>query len=88
MSAYVASPRLVKAEAMHAGGQVAYRVAVTGRTIGRVGDGREWLGWRHGGRRWWACWREEGDTAARWNSGLCYRTRGEALAALLAEATR
>ncbi len=71
-------------EAMHAGGDVAYRVTVDGRWIGWVGDARPWRGWRYGQRYWWACWREEGDKAARWNSGDL-PTRKAAIQALLFE---
>ena len=65
---------------MQAGGEVAYRVKVNGHPAGWVGDGRPWRGHRLGSRKWWACWREEGDTAARWDSGLDYGTRAAALA--------
>lgn len=75
----------VERGAMHGGGTVAYRVEVDGRWIGWVGDGREWRGYGYGGRRWWACWREDGDTAARWNTaGLTHATRASALEALIA----
>ena len=70
-------------EAMHGGGEVAYRVTVNGRWVGWVGDGREWRGWRFGSRRWWACWREDGDTAARWNSDLVHTSRRAAVDNLL-----
>lgn len=71
-----------------AGGTVVYRVTVDGRWIGWVGDIRPWRGWRYGGRQWWACWREEGDNAARWNSHSSgdFKTRAAALAGLLAHA--
>jgi hypothetical protein len=68
------------------GGTVTYRVMLDDRWIGWVGDRREWRGSRYGGRQWWACWREDGDTAARWNSfsnSDDYPTRKAALAALL-----
>ncbi|HKS46376.1 MAG TPA: hypothetical protein VJT49_14945 [Amycolatopsis sp.] len=81
-------PRLVKVDPMHTGGEVTYRVEVDGRAVGWVGDGRPWRGHRFGGRRWFACWREDGDTAARWDSGLEYGARSAALAALLAEVAR
>jgi hypothetical protein len=71
-----------QARVMHAGGSVTYRVYAAGRWVGWVGDGRPWRGWRYGGRKWWACWREDDDTAARWGSDLEYATRSEALAAL------
>ena len=83
-----ARPKLVKVDPMQAGGEVAYRVEVDGRPVGWVGDGRPWRGHRFGGRRWFACWREDGDTAARWDSGLGYGARSAALAALLAEVAR
>lgn len=66
-------------DGFHAGGTVTYRVHIDGRWVGWVGDGREWRGWRYGQRRWWACWRQEGDTAARWNSDLTHPTRRAAL---------
>jgi hypothetical protein len=50
---------------------------------GWVGDGREWRGRRYGARRWWACWREDGDEWARWNTDLEHGSRAAALAALL-----
>lgn len=69
---------------MHAGGSVAYRVTVAGRWVGWVGDARPWRGWRYGRAYWWACWREEGDTAARWNSGEAeLSSRAAAIEALL-----
>jgi hypothetical protein len=74
--------------ALHSGGTVAYRVLVAGRWVGWVGDGRPWRGWRFGGRRWWACWREDGDTAARWGTDLVHPTRRIALAALLSHTTQ
>ena len=70
------------------GGSVVYRVMLDERWIGWVGDERPWQGWRFGGRRWWACWREEGDTAARWNTFSDDRertTRAAAVADLLAQ---
>jgi hypothetical protein len=33
----------------------------------------------------WAAWRQDGDTAARWSTDLDYRTRVDALTALLGE---
>ena len=72
--------------AMAGGGTVSYEVRVDGVWVGWVGDERAWLGHRHGGRRWWACWRQDGDTVARWNSltgGTGYRTRREAVTALV-----
>ncbi|MEV0032757.1 hypothetical protein [Nocardia sp. NPDC050793] len=59
-----------------------------GRFVGWVGDAREWRGNCHGGCRWHAAWREDGDGAARWNtfeggSGKGHPTRKAALAALL-----
>lgn len=70
-------------DSMHNGGTVSYRVYLDGRWVGWIGDGREWKGWHYGARKWWACWREESDTAARWNPGLTHRTRTDALAALV-----
>ncbi|MFC4127376.1 hypothetical protein [Nocardia rhizosphaerae] len=63
------------------GGSVTHPVMVDGRRVGWVGDIRRWRGHRHGGRRWWACWREDGDTHARW-SEFEFGTRRAALAAL------
>ena len=79
-------------DAMHSGGTVAYRVLLAdgtsaGRWIGWVGDGRAWRGWRYGTRQWWACWREHGDTAARWSTDLTYPTSTAAVADLLAHIT-
>jgi hypothetical protein len=70
---------------MALGGTVVYRVVVDDRWIGWVGDMRLWRGWRYGGRKWWACWREDGDTAARWSSfdGRPHVTRAAAFADLL-----
>lgn len=70
---------------MASGGTVVYRVVLDGRWIGWVGDERPWRGWRYGGRKWWACWREDDDIAARWNSfdGQPHATRAAALADLL-----
>lgn len=73
-------------KAIASGGTVVYRVTLDGRWVGWVGDERPWRGHRYGGRRWWACWREDGDTAARWNSHTAeggHRTRGAALADLV-----
>ncbi|GAA1223169.1 hypothetical protein GCM10009676_00540 [Prauserella halophila] len=78
---------LERVEAMHEGGTVAYRVTVDGVFVGWVGDGAPWRGHRYGGRRWWATWRQDGDTAARWSSELEYPTRARALAALVARIT-
>lgn len=75
--------RVGRPDEFHSGGTVTYRVTVAGRWVGWVGDGRAWRGWRYGRRQWWACWREHGDTAARWSTGLAYPTRKAALAALL-----
>ena len=58
------------------------------RWVGWVGDGRPWRGWRYGGRHWWACWREHGDTAARWRTDLVHPTRRIALDALLNHSTQ
>lgn len=71
--------------AMAGGGTVSYTVELDGRWVGWVGDERAWLGHRHGGRRWWACWREDGDSAARWNTGdTVHPSRASALEALIA----
>lgn len=70
------------------GGEAVYRVTLGARWIGWVGDGREWKGWRYGARRWWACWREDGDTAARWRSDLTNLTRTAALTALLEQVAK
>lgn len=77
--------RLERVEPLASGGTVAYRVTLNGRWVGWVGDVRPWRGWRYGGTQWWACWREDGDTAARWNSNddQPHRTRAAALAALV-----
>ncbi|GAA1243293.1 hypothetical protein GCM10009676_31090 [Prauserella halophila] len=77
-----AGETLERVEPMEEGGTVAYRVTLDGVFVGWVGDGRPWRGWRHGARHWWACWRQDGDTAARWSSELDYATRRAALAAL------
>ncbi len=69
------------------GGTVVYRVTVDGTWIGWVGDGRRWKGWGYGAVRWWACWRQDGDTSARWSSNLDYRSRSAARVALLARIT-
>jgi hypothetical protein len=65
------------------GGTVIYRATLDGRWVGWVGDGRIWRGWRYSGRLWFACWRQDGDPAARWCSELAYRTRTAAITALL-----
>ena len=80
--------RLERTDGLHGGGTVAYRVLVAGRWVGWIGDGRPWRGWRYGGRYWWACWREDGDNAARWSTDLDYLSRRTALTALLSHATR
>ena len=68
----------------HEGKTVTYRVLLDGVWIGWVGDGREWRGYRYGGRKWWAAWRQDGDPYARWNTGgITCSTRTEALSALL-----
>lgn len=73
---------------VHSGvsGATSYAVHLDGKWIGWVGTAREWRGHRYGGLKWWACWREEGDAAARWNShGTALASRKAAVAALLAE---
>lgn len=80
--------RLERTDGLHSGGTVAYRVLVAGQWVGWIGDGRPWRGWRYGGRRWWACWREDGDNAARWSTDLDYLSRRTALTALLSHATQ
>lgn len=66
------------------GGDVVYRVELDRRWVGWVGDERAWRGSRYGARRWWSCWRQDGDTAARWNNGdTSLPTRAAALTALL-----
>lgn len=47
------------------GGTVIFRAYVGDRWVGWVGDSRKWRGHRYGGRKWWACHRQEGDTYAR-----------------------
>ncbi|MEV6244516.1 hypothetical protein [Lentzea sp. NPDC051838] len=69
------------------GGTVVYRVTVDDTWIGWVGDGRKWKGSHYGPVRWWACWRQDGDTAARWCSDLDYRSRNAARLALLVRIT-
>lgn len=80
----------------HAGGGTVTFLAYdsAGRWIGWVGDERLWRGHRYGARRWWSCWRQLGDTAARWNShpagttGLSSRKAArEALLAVVADRT-
>jgi hypothetical protein len=66
------------------GGTIVYAVLVDGRRVGWVGDERPWRGHRYGQRQWWACWREDDDSAARWNSfdAPVMRSRKAALTAL------
>lgn len=65
------------------GGTVVYRCYTESEEwVGWIADEREWRGWGDGGRRWGACHRKQGDTAARWNSEG-HRTRREAVAALI-----
>lgn len=71
-------------DSLHSGGKVTYRVYDGDRWIGWVGDGRKWRGHGYGAQQWWACWREDGDAAARWNSGLRYAKRSEAVDGLAA----
>lgn len=67
-------------------GATSYAVHLDGTMIGWVGTAREWKGSRYGGLKWWACWREDGDTAARWNSDdAAPASRKAAVDALLAE---
>ena len=47
------------------GGTVTFKAYARGRWVGWVGDQREWKGHRFGSRRWFACWREDGDEYAR-----------------------
>lgn len=68
---------------MYSGGAVAYEVRLDGRWIGWVGDARAWTGSGYGGRRWWACWRTDGDQHARWSSDPVHRTRRDALIDLM-----
>ena len=83
------SVRLVMDESEPNGnGTVVYEALIDGRPVGWVGDDREWKGNRYGARKWWAAWREAGDTAARWNSwsdGTTYRSRKAAADALAAK---
>lgn len=65
------------------GGTVTFKVVHEGTWIGWVGDGRSFNGSRYGARKWWACWRQEGDTAARWCSDLEYTSKKRALVALM-----
>ncbi|MFC9966363.1 hypothetical protein ACFVH4_19210 [Nocardia ignorata] len=66
-----------------------FAVHLDGQWIGWVGTARAWRGSRFGALKWWACWREDGDTAARWSSEpTAHPTRKAAIAALLAERTR
>jgi hypothetical protein len=74
--------QLVKVGPRFAGGTVAYEVRAGGRLVGLVGDGRPFNGHGYGGRRWFASWRTDTDTAARWSSGLDYTSRAAALSAL------
>lgn len=69
--------------AMAGGGTTSLEVYLDGRWIGWVGDERRFTGTRFGGRRWWACHREDGDTAARWNTEG-HRSRTAAVDALVA----
>lgn len=71
-------------DALHTGGSVTYRVYDGDRWVGWVGDGRKFNGSRYTARKWWACWREDGDTAARWSTGLRFDNRAAAVDALAA----
>lgn len=66
-------------DALHSGGSVTYRVFDGDCWVGWVGDGRKFNGSRYTGRKWWACWREDGDTAARWSTGLRFTSRADAV---------
>src|SRR4051794_18826517 len=71
-------------DTLHSGGKVTYRVYDGDRWIGWVGDGRKWQGHRYGAQKWWACWREDGDTAARWSTGPRFAKRQDAVDGLTA----
>lgn len=71
-------------DALYSSGTVVFRVYDGDRWVGWVGDGRRFNGSRYGARKWWACWREDGDAAARWSTGLRYEKRQEALDGLAA----
>lgn len=62
----------------HAGGTATYRAHLNQRWIGWVGDGRDRRGSRYGAQKWWGCWREDGDSAARVHSDLTLTTRSAA----------
>lgn len=82
---------LKKTDEVEAGlcGTVVYAVLVDGHRIGWVGDHRQFRGTRYGGRQWWACWREEGDSAAREDSinDASFHARKAAVGALLRAAS-
>jgi hypothetical protein len=71
---------------LHGHGTVTWQVHVGGRWVGWVGDARDWTGYGFAGRYWWACWRQDGDTAARDNR-YHVSTRRAALAWLIIQAT-
>lgn len=65
------------------GGTVTFKVVHEGTWIGWVGDGRKFNGSTFGARKWFACWRQDGDTAARWCSELEFTSKKRALVALM-----
>lgn len=65
------------------GGTVTLKVVHEGTWIGWIGDGRKFNGSTFGARKWFACWRQEGDTAARWCSELEFTSKKRALVALV-----
>jgi len=69
---------------LHNGGTITYCAYVGDRWVGWIGDGREWEGSSYGGRRWWCAWRQEGDEAARWGTGLEFTSRAAAVDTLTA----
>ncbi|WP_446225002.1 hypothetical protein ACTWPB_07750 [Nocardia sp. IBHARD005] len=82
--------RLTAADVNHASPDAqSLAVHLDDRWVGWVGTARKWRGHSYGGLKWWACWREDGDTHARWSSeSTAYPTRKAALAALQAERAR
>ena len=69
---------------LHAHGTVTWRVHVGATWVGWVGDEQHWTGSRFTGRRWWACWRQDGDRYARDNTDQL-PTRRAALAWLITQ---